>query len=891
MSHHSPLFDSYEVRRQRPPKNKIGESTKHDSAINHVMGSAEYVDDIAKPINTLHLAIGKSDFAHAHIQHINLDAVWSSEGVVDVICFKDLPAQTDIGPVFKGDPLIADTKVVYVGQTIFVVAATSHRAAKKAIAKAVVDYQPLPALLTIDDALKQKQFVRPSYTMQRGKYHAALKNAPITLTGAIHMLGQEHFYLEGQVAYVIPSDDGGLEVYTSSQHPSEVQQLVAEVTGLPFHSVNTIVRRMGGAFGGKETQAAAWACMAGIMAKRHNVPVSMRLDRQDDMVVTGKRHEFSNRYKVGIDETGKIQGVDMQLAALCGYSPDLSDAIVDRAMFHCDNAYYYPTASIVGHRCRTHTVSNTAYRGFGGPQGLMTAEYMIDHIAYSLGKDPLEVRLNNLYQNGQQTHYGQPIEHFDLSELMEMLVKDSDYYKRRDEIIHINKQAAINGHPKRRGIALTPVKFGISFTVQTLNQAGALVHIYTDGSIHLNHGGTEMEQGLFVKVAQVIANEFAVDLDTVKVSATQTDKVPNTSPTAASSGTDLNGKASQDACRTIKNRLIKFACDFFKVEQSDICFKNNHVHITNIDSLDDNGTQDNLKFDDNRFDNKVKNVNHTNKCRKVFTFAEFVTLAYKNRVSLSATGFYKTPKIFYERDKAWGRPFLYYALGAACSEVEIDTITGVYQVLRCDILHDVGQSINPAIDIGQIEGGFVQGMGWLTQEELIWDENGKFASNSPANYKIPTAHDIPKHWNVKLYERKNKEQTVYNSKAVGEPPFMLAASVWCAINNAVASIADYSKNPELAMPATPEAVLKAVIHLEGGKWGLDDDDKDDLNPQLDPKNPYQLFTPYVEHETHYKPPKISLSDGIHIYNTEPDNQSNVAGSRGPAQSLEPNTKY
>lgn len=865
MSHHSALFDSYEVRRKRPPKHKIGSSSKHDSAISHVMGIATYVDDMVKPNNTLYMAIGKSDIAHAKIKNINLEAVLASEGVVDVICYNDLPAATDIGPVFKGDPLIANTEVEYVGQTIFAVAASSHRAAKKAAAKAIVEYEPLPAILTIAEALKHKQFVRPSYKMQRGNVLSSFKNSPIKLTGAIHMLGQEHFYLEGQVAYVVPCDDGGLEVYTSSQHPSEVQQLVAEVTGLPFHSVNTIVRRMGGAFGGKETQAAAWACLAGIVAKRHNKPVSMRLDRQDDMVVTGKRHEFYNKYSVAIDEQGKIKAVDMQLAALCGYSPDLSDAIVDRAMFHCDNAYYYPTASIVGHRCKTHTVSNTAYRGFGGPQGLMTAEYMMDHIAYSLGKDPYDIRLKNLYQNGQQTHYGQPIEHFDLAELMNSLATDCDYKKRRNEIISCNKQAALQDSPKRRGIALTPVKFGISFTVQTLNQAGALVHIYTDGSIHLNHGGTEMGQGLFVKVAQVVANEFDVDLDTVKVSATRTDKVPNTSPTAASSGTDLNGKAAQNACQIIKARLIEFACDTFEIDDSDISFENNHVYIKRANS---------------------NNQAASKKESKVFTFAEFVTLAYRNRVSLSSTGFYKTPKIFYERDKAWGRPFLYYSLGAACCEVEIDTITGVYQVVRCDILHDVGQSINPAIDKGQIEGGFIQGMGWLTQEELLWDESGKLASNSPANYKIPTAHDIPKQWQVKLYNRKNKEQTVYNSKAVGEPPFMLAASVWCAINNAVASLADYKRNPELTMPATPEAVLKAVINLEGGDW--ENSSRTEVQTKKQPQNQHQqgslfsLYTPYIEHATKTNPPYVSITNIENVENKESIFSSMVEGGRGPA---------
>ncbi|MBU5615966.1 xanthine dehydrogenase molybdopterin binding subunit [Psychrobacter sp. TAE2020] len=863
MSHHSSLFDSYNIRRVRPPKNKIGTSAKHDSAISHVMGSATYVDDILKPQDTLHVAIGKSTQAHARILSMDLSEVKAAAGVVDVITFADLPAKTDIGPVFDGDPLMVDQITEYVGQTLFAVVAVSHRAAKKASLKALVNYEPLPAILTIEQALEQEQFVRPSHFMQRGDTEAELDKATTRIAGHIHMLGQEHFYLEGQVSYVVPCDDGGLEVYTSSQHPSEVQQLVAEVVDLPFHAVTTIVRRMGGGFGGKETQAAAWACLCGVVAKRHNVPVSMRLDRQDDMVATGKRHEFANCYDVGINDAGQILAVDMQLSALCGYSPDLSDAIVDRAMFHCDNAYYYPAAQIAGHRCKTHTVSNTAYRGFGGPQGLLTAEYMMDHIAYTLGKDPLQVRLANLYQNGQSTHYGQPIEHFDLATIMNTLATDCDYEQRRQQIMAANKKAEAEGSDKRLGLALTPVKFGISFTVQHLNQAGALVHIYTDGTIQINHGGTEMGQGLYIKIAQIVANEFDVDLDTVKATATRTDKVPNTSPTAASSGTDINGKAAQNACITIRQRIVEFAAEHFAVAPEAIRFENNHVYIGDKEEL---------------------------------TFAEMVLLAYQHRVSLSATGYYKTPKIFYDRSKAWGRPFFYFALGASCSEVEIDTLTGEYTVLRCDILHDVGQSINPAIDIGQIEGAFVQGMGWLTAEELVWDSKGNLASNSAANYKIPTAHDLPKQWTVNLFDRKNEEQTIYNSKAVGEPPFMLAASVWCAINNAVASLGNYHKNPELTMPATPEAVLKAVMRMQGEPWEIDTDvnaaaidsltnnvDYNHVNQDGDDGiNDDKVKPQQVSHGKDVNPPEVAGQ----LVDDQPEaiKNPNVSVSRGPAHS-------
>ena len=853
MSHHSSLFDSYSIRRVRPPKNKIGTGAKHDSAISHVMGTATYVDDMLKPQGTLHLAIGKSTHAHARVLSMDLDMVKAADGVIDVITFEDIPAKTDIGPVFDGDPLMVDKITEYVGQTLFAVVATSHRAAKKATLKAVIEYEPLPAILTIEDALNQEQFVRPSHFMTRGDAQVALESASTRIAGHIHMLGQEHFYLEGQVSYVVPCDDGGLEVYTSSQHPSEVQQLVAEVVDLPFHAVTTVVRRMGGGFGGKETQAAAWACLCGIVAKRHNVPVSMRLDRQDDMVVTGKRHEFANRYDVGVNDAGQILGVDMQLSGLCGYSPDLSDAIVDRAMFHCDNAYYYPAAQIAGHRCKTHTVSNTAYRGFGGPQGLLTAEYMMDHIAYTLGKDPLQVRLTNLYKDGQSTHYGQPIEHFDLATIMKSLADDSEYDKRRQQVLEANQKAEAEGRDKRLGLALTPVKFGISFTVQHLNQAGALVHIYTDGTIQINHGGTEMGQGLYVKIAQIVANEFDVDLDTVKVTATRTDKVPNTSPTAASSGTDINGKAAQNACITIRERLVEFAAEHFEVVAESIQFENNHVYIAD---------------------------------KAMLTFAELTLLAYQHRISLSSTGYYKTPKIFYDRSKAWGRPFFYFALGASCSEVEIDILTGEYKVLRCDILHDVGQSINPDIDIGQIEGGFVQGMGWLTAEELIWDKTGKLASNSAASYKIPTAHDLPKQWSVKLFDRKNEEQTIYNSKAVGEPPFMLAASVWCAINNAVASLGDYQKNPELTMPATPEAVLKAVMRMQGQAWEIADKvDTDTIESLTSVDDNYGIDDDRVQPQQvpHGKDINPTETEG-QLFDDQPEaiKDPNVSTARGPA---------
>ncbi|NRA89130.1 MAG: xanthine dehydrogenase molybdopterin binding subunit, partial [Rhizobiales bacterium] len=570
-------------------------------------------------------------------------------------------------------------------------------------------------------------------------------------------------------------EDGGMNIYTSSQHPSEVQKLVAEVLDIPLNKVLVDMRRMGGGFGGKETQAAPWACIAALLAYEINRSVKFKLSRVDDMVMTGKRHPFENNYRVGFDRKGQIQGIDIEVNGNCGYSPDLSDAIVDRAMFHSDNAYFLDQATITGNRCKLNTVSHTAYRGFGGPQGMMTIEMVMDDIARYLGKDPLAIRKINLYgkDDRNETHYHQKVEHNNLSELIDSLEQSSDYQARRQEISQFNANNAV----LKKGIALTPVKFGISFTVQHLNQAGALIHIYTDGTIHLSHGGSEMGQGLNTKVAQIVAEQFHVAVDTVAISSARTDKVPNSSPTAASSGTDLNGKAAEAAAKTIKQRLIDFACEKYQVTPEQVSFKNGHIIVGE----------------------------HT------FSFAEFSQIAYMGRVSLSSTGFYKTPKIHFDRASGKGRPFFYYATGAAVSEVIIDTLTGEYKTLRTDILQDVGQSINPAIDIGQIEGAFIQGMGWLTTEELVWNEQGRLLSNNPATYKIPAISDAPKDFRVTLMpDAPNREHTIYNSKAVGEPPFMLGISVWSALKDAISSISDYKISPVLNTPATPERVLMAV---------------------------------------------------------------------------------
>ena len=751
-----------------------GQSALHDSAWKHVRGEARYIDDLPEPEGLLHAAVGHSQHAHARIVAMDLSAVRNYPGVVAVVTVDDVPGHTDIGPVFPGDPVLAGELVEHIGQPIFAVAATSHIAARKAARLAKVEYELLEPVLTVDKALEQEFFVRPTNTHLRGDPDQALAAAPHRLQGQLDVGGQEHFYLESQACLVEPTEDGGMFVHTSSQHPSEVQKLVAEVLGLPIHAVQAEVRRMGGGFGGKETQAAALACVASLLAHVTGKAIKYRLSRADDMVQTGKRHDFFNTYDLGFDDQGVIRGADIMVAGRCGYSPDLSDAIVDRAMFHADNAYFLDQARVTGHRCKTHTVSNTAFRGFGGPQGMMIIEKAMDDVARYLRLDPLEVRKRNLYGEGRDiTHYGQQIEQHVLAELIGQLETSSDYQARREQISAFNAQSPV----LKRGLALTPVKFGISFTATHLNQAGALVHIYTDGSIHINHGGTEMGQGLYIKIAQVVASAFQVDVSCVAVSATRTDKVPNTSPTAASSGSDLNGMAALDACEKIKARLIEFAAEYWSCKIGDVRFENNEVVMA----------------------------------EQRVSWGTFVRTAYMNRISLSSSGFYSTPKVHFDYAKGHGHPFLYYANGAACSEVLVDTLTGEYKVTRVDILHDVGQSLNPAIDIGQIEGGFIQCMGWLTTEELVYSTEGRLMTTGPATYKIPAISDTPADFRVQLLENSpNTEATIFRSKAVGEPPFMLGISVWCALRDAVASLTDYRFSPPLDAPATPERMLGAV---------------------------------------------------------------------------------
>nr|WP_314571226.1 xanthine dehydrogenase molybdopterin binding subunit [uncultured Pseudomonas sp.] len=750
----------------------VGRGIKHDSADKHVTGEAVYIDDRLEFPNQLHVYARLSDRAHARILRIDTSACYNIPGVRLAITHEDIPGLKDIGPLLPGDPLLAIDKVEFVGQPVLAVAARDLDSARRAAMAAVIEYEDLPPVLDVVQALRQQHFVLDSHTHQRGDSAAALASAPHRLQGSLHIGGQEHFYLETQISSVMPTEDGGMIVYCSTQNPTEVQKLVAEVLNVPMSKVVVDMRRMGGGFGGKETQAASPACLCAVVAHLTGQPTKMRLPRVEDMLMTGKRHPFYIEYDVGFDDNGRLQGIDLELAGNCGYSPDLSASIVDRAMFHADNAYYLGDATINGHRCKTHTASNTAYRGFGGPQGMVAIEEVMDRIARHLALDPLAVRKANYYGKTERnvTHYYQTVEHNLLEEITAELEASCDYEQRREEIRVFNVDSPV----LKKGLALTPVKFGISFTASFLNQAGALIHIYTDGSIHLNHGGTEMGQGLNVKVAQVVAEVFQVDIARIQITATNTDKVPNTSPTAASSGADLNGKAAQNAALILKQRLVEFAARHYRVSEEDVAFSNGHVRVRD----------------------------------QLLTFQSLVQQAWMGQVSLSSTGYYKTPKIHYDRSLARGRPFYYFAYGAACCEVLIDTLTGEYKLLRTDILHDVGASLNPAIDLGQVEGGFLQGVGWLTCEELVWSDQGKLLTSGPASYKIPAVADMPQDLRVRLVEnRKNPEDTVFHSKAVGEPPFMLGIAAWCAIKDAVASLGDYRLQPSIDAPATPERVL------------------------------------------------------------------------------------
>jgi xanthine dehydrogenase large subunit len=765
------------ARDQAPPLTWVGTSIKHDAADLHVTGKARYVDDHPEPVDMLHVAFGQSAHPHARILSMDLAAVKAAPGVVAIFTSADVPGENNIGPVRHDDRLFAEGLVEYAGQSLFAVAATTRDCARRAAKLAKVEYEVLPAAITIADARDLDLLIEEDQLLMRGDLEAGFRAAPRRLGGTLEVGGQDHFYLEGQVSFALPGEEGRVHIVSSTQHPSEMQHLIAEMLGLSHAEVTVEVRRMGGGFGGKETQAVLGAAAAALVAAKTGRPAKCRFDRDDDMVMTGKRHDFLIDYDVGFDANGRLLAVNLELGSRCGCTLDLSGAINDRAMLHADNAYFLPAVRILSRRYKTHTVSNTAFRGFGGPQGMIAIERVMDEVAAALGKDPLEVRRANLYGPGRDvTPYGMTVEDNIANDLIDALSASSRYRERRRAIEDFNA----GSQTIKRGIALTPIKFGISFTTTHLNQAGALVQVYTDGSILLNHGGTEMGQGLMIKVAQIVADVFAQPLDRVKISATATDKVPNTSATAASSGADMNGMAARNAALAIRERLALVAADAAQSEASDVRFTSDGVYAGN----------------------------------RVFDFRALCQLAHLKRVSLSATGFYSTPKLKYDRARRHGRPFYYFAYGAAVSEVAIDTLTGEHRVLRVDILHDVGQSLNPAIDLGQIEGGFIQGMGWLTTEELVFSNAGRLLTHAPSTYKIPCAGDRPRVMNIALWDGKNLEETVHRSKAVGEPPFMLAISVFSALAHAVTEAAGPVAGRALHAPATPERVLRALGQLD-----------------------------------------------------------------------------
>ncbi|MBY4895719.1 xanthine dehydrogenase molybdopterin binding subunit [Cupriavidus sp. AU9028] len=758
----------------------IGTSRPHESAHLHVAGTATYTDDIPELAGTLHAALGMSARAHARIRSLSLERVRAAPGVVCVLTAADIPASNDCGPILHDDPILATDVVQFVGQPLFVVIAASHDAARRAARLAQVDYEDLPAVLTPEQAHREHSYVLPPMHLQRGDPASALEHATHRTQGRFRVGGQEQFYLEGQVAYAAPRENDGMHVWCSTQHPTEMQHVVAHMLGWQAHQVLVECRRMGGGFGGKESQSALFACCAALAAWKLGCPVKLRPDRDDDMMITGKRHDFFFDYQVGHDAAGRIEGVAVEMVARAGFSADLSGPVMTRAICHFDNAYWLPHVSIDGFCARTNTQSNTAFRGFGGPQGAFAIETILDNIARTVGRDPLDVRRDNLYGKGERnvTPYGQTVEDNVLPELLDQLEASSAYRARRAATRAFNAASPV----LKKGIALTPVKFGISFNVAHFNQAGALVHVYSDGSVLVNHGGTEMGQGLNTKVAMVVAHELGVAPERVRVTATDTSKVPNTSATAASTGTDLNGKAAQDAARQIRERLAAFAAGLAGAEGGSAA-----------------------RAEDVRFAADTVSAGGWR-----LPFEELVRRAYVGRVQLWSDGFYATPKLHWDQSRLQGRPFYYYAYGAACSEVLVDTLTGEWRLLRADVLHDAGRSLNPAIDIGQIEGGFIQGMGWLTTEELWWNDSGRLMTHAPSTYKIPTVNDCPEAFHVRLFDNPNAEDTIHRSKAVGEPPLLLPFSVFFAIRDAVASVADYRINPPLDAPATSEAILDAV---------------------------------------------------------------------------------
>jgi xanthine dehydrogenase large subunit len=758
-----------------------GADIVHESAHLHVTGEATYTDDIPELAGTLYAALIKSPVAHGELigEGIDRQAILAMHGVVAVFTARDIPGENNCGPILHDDPFLADGKVEFVGQAVAVVVAREMLYAREAAARAQVQVKELPAILTIEDAMAAQSFIMPAKGITRGDAAAAIAGAPHRVQGSVRCGQQEQFYLEGQITYAVPREDGQLTLYCSTQHPDGNQREAAAALNLTTHDVEVICRRMGGGFGGKEGNASIFSQSAALAAHKLKKPVKLRVNRDDDMTITGKRHDFRIDYQVGFDERGRILGADITLMSRCGYSTDYSGPVNDRACLHIDNCYHIPALKLISHRCKTHTQSSTAFRGFGGPQGMFGIESVIEDIADTLGKDPLDVRKVNLYQDPavsgtpdtMTTPYNQLIEDWVADKLMAQLETESGYAQRRAQVQAFNAASA----KRKRGLALVPLKFGISFTATHLNQGGALLVIYMDGSVSVNHGGTEMGQGLNTKMAQVCADGLGISTDKVRVTATDSQKVPNASATSASSGADINGAAIMNATAQMRERLKPVAARMLGCPAEAVSFADNAAH---------GGGQS-------------------------VAWAALTKQAWLDRVGLSVTGFYMTPEIQYDFTTLNGRAFYYYCYGAAVTEVEIDTHTGEWWLRGVDIVHDVGQSINPAIDRGQIEGAYVQGMGWLTMEECIWDKKGKLLTHGPSTYKIPVAGDVPEHFKVSLFDNQNLKPTPFRSKATGEPPLMLALSSFFALRDAVGAVAGHSGVVSLDAPATPERILLA----------------------------------------------------------------------------------
>lgn len=757
----------------------LGKPHSHESAALHVTGRASYVEDLATRVARLAYAWPiLSPHAHARVLSVDASAAEAAPGVLGCLQAGDVPGENDTGPVRHDEPLFPSI-VSFHGQPVMWVLGESLEQARLGAELVQIEYEPLPAITSLGAAIAAESFHMPPERLRRGEPEAARLAAPEQLSGELFVGGQEHFYLETQAALALAEDGDAVLVHSSTQHPTETQEIVARVLGLAKHQVSVQCLRMGGAFGGKETQANSWAAVAALGAKKLGRPVLVRLSRFQDMVTTGKRHPFLGRFQVGFDRDGKLLSLQLELFSDGGYSLDLSSPVLFRAMFHADNCYLLPNVEIVGRICKTNTVSHTAFRGFGGPQGMLMIEEIMDRVARQLDLPPHLVRERNFYVSGDTAHYGQEIKDAErIARIWDELQSSSDFARRVEELSVANARSP---HLKR-GIAITPVKFGISFTTAFFNQAGALVLIYKDGSVQVNHGGTEMGQGLHTKIAQIAAHTLGVPLEVIRVMPTRTDKVPNTSATAASSGSDLNGAAVKAACETLRERLSEVAARHFHCEPAELVFEAGRV------------------FPRAQTDAAVP-------------FEDIVSQAYFDRTALFATGYYKTPKIHFDREVGKGKPFHYFAYGAAVSEVEVDGFTGQYRLLRADILHDVGESLSPLVDHGQVEGAFIQGVGWLTSEELVWNQAGAFVSSGASTYKLPTLADCPPIFNVRLLERAAEPGVVYGSKAVGEPPFMLAISVREALRAAVAAFGDGKGAVELASPATPEAVFWAIEKL------------------------------------------------------------------------------